>query len=207
MPELEGIELPLDFYNYLTTVSDNYIFAVDTNYKNSDFTVEFYDKIISATNGENETISIVDNVKGEDKIDLKYVKRNDFILPLDVTNLSYYFPECRVSEDDISVTTCNNINISEIECNFVQISRGQFGMFPNFIYLGSGPHFGSIWSNGDDSNYGECPMYEKIFDNFTDYLNRINYIKENATYSRLYSNFSYGDILLNSDTESESESD
>jgi len=165
------IKLPDDFYNYLTQISSNHLIFYyndvknDENYKEICKIPKFYDS----------------NYKYP--IDLKYLPsytHPQVSIPLNVTRLSYYFPEVKYSEDDIERTTNNNISINDVRKWMLNIAFGNsYSFFPYYIYLGNGPHFGSIWINYDDSCYLEYPEFTKVFTSFDNFLKSVNEYKNN----------------------------
>ena len=101
------IKLPDDFYNYLNNLSKNKLifyfyndFNNDKNYEENIKIPKFYDN----------------NIYKYD-IDIEKIPNNthkQVSIPLNVTKLSYYFPEVKYSEDDIEHTTNNNICINDV---------------------------------------------------------------------------------------------
>jgi len=164
------IKLPDDFYNYLTNISKNKLifyfyndFNNDKNYKENIKIPKFYDNSIYEYN-----------------IDIEKIPNNthkQVSIPLNVTKLSYYFPEVKYSEDDIERTTNNNICINDVKKWMLEIADGNKHYFPYYIYLGNGPHFGSIWINNDSSIYLEFPEFTKVFTSFNSFLNSVNEYK------------------------------
>ena len=115
-------------------------------------------------------------------IDLKYLPsytHQPVSIPLNVTTLSYYFPEVKYNEDDIERTTNNNISIKDVRKWMLNIAFGNSCNFPYYIYLGNGPHFGSIWINNDNSCYLEYPEFTKVFTSFDNFLKSVNEYKNN----------------------------
>jgi hypothetical protein len=59
----------------------------------------------------------------------------------------------------------------------LKITDGNKYYFPYYIYLGNGPHYGSIWINNDNSCYSEYPNFCKVFTSFNNFLKSVNEYK------------------------------
>jgi hypothetical protein len=156
------ITLPNDFYNYLINVSSNYLIY----FNRKDYYPIFYD-----------------DVQLDGKINPIYFPTNEQLqieIPREINYISYYFPEMRANENDISINTSPNLNCNEIEKAMVWVGFGSYyALNPYMIYLGKGVHNGSIWINKDSSTYNEFPSFEKVFNTFGDFLKMIDEIKQN----------------------------
>lgn len=167
----KGIQLPEDFYNYLTNVSSNYVITFDDNLRKS-YPI-FYDDELH----ENANELLYEKIT-----DFPSCEKCQIEIPENVTEISYYFPEmmCGLSELDTPVNENHGIKCIDVCVSMVRIGQGaDLGYFPYYIYLGKGSHYGSIWLDNDDTFYSEFPTYEKTFSSFTNFLKRINKIKQN----------------------------
>jgi hypothetical protein len=163
----KGIRLPDDYYNYLINVSCDFLMRFD-NMINGNYPI-FYDD-------ERNTNNIECIIK-----DLPLDEHCQIEIPINVTNISFYFPECPISEKDIPRTISHNFTCKEISKSMLHISDGsKYHIYPYMIYLGKGHHFGSVWVNGDDSLCGEFPEYVKVFSTFTQFFDRINKLRKTA---------------------------
>ena len=157
------IKLPDDFYHYLTQISSNQLIFYDYESNETIKLPKFYDDCI-------HKFSI--NIE-----DLPSSSQQRVSIPINVTKLSYYFPEMKYSENDNECSVQNNISINTVTKWMLHIAFGNTCIYPYYIYLGDGPHFGSIWINYDNSLYLEYPDFTKIFSSFEAFLKSVNEYK------------------------------
>jgi hypothetical protein len=175
----KNILLPDDFYNYLTQISHEHTTQCNIadlceplTYNKTCNTIldeKLYDKKMDWDINSNE-----DPYNCLEITDLPTDEMCQGCIPENVTDLTYYFPEIRVHENDVAKTVSHDVNASVTDGFFEIGSIEPYNSQTYNIYLGQGSHFGSIWLNMDDTCYGECPMYSKQYDTFTEYLDKIN---------------------------------
>jgi hypothetical protein len=135
--ERKGIQIPNDFYNYLTTVSENYV---------------VYTYWGPETDNEESTHFYDDN---------HHTRKSTLDFP-DSSDCQIFIPETEK-------TTL------EYKC-FYKITFTT--LFCYYIYLGQGPHYGSIWVNTDDTNHSTLFELKRMFDTFEQFFNRVNELKQ-----------------------------
>lgn len=154
------ITLPNDFYNYLVNISDNYIIDFNTA---CDYPIYY------------------DDTRSFQKI-VNFPKNTQFIPffsdNLEITNLSYHFPDIPMNESDVAVSSSNGVIFWDVRKCMLLIGHGyNLGYYPYYIFLGQGVHFGSIWIDLDETHYNEFPEYVKTHQTFTQFLDQINILK------------------------------
>lgn len=107
-----------------------------------------------------------------------------------IVYFDYNFLKTQCCENDLPTKNCTKVSMSDIQKAMFYIGSGHSYLFPYYIYLGKGFHFGSVWANIDDfvyfdnseySEYSDDPSYLKVFSSFSKFLERINKIKEDPT--------------------------
>ena len=155
--EKGGIDLPDDFYNYLTQESYNKLlfFGNDNNIKFHDDEYYFdYIDLYSLPSKEDHKVYISDNI---DFFSFSTISE-DMIL----FNKEYF-------KDDYEIT------FNDLNKWMINIGQGHYFGNEFYIYIGEGPYFGSIWQNWNDS-IGSCEIdYGYVFATFSEFR---NYIKE-----------------------------
>lgn len=171
--------MPDDFYKYLTEISTNCLINVDYCTNN-----HYAQKIVYPNFYTSDKISKINlkNLPNTSELEVEISKN--------IVYFDYNFLKTQCCENDLPTKNCTKVSMSDIQKAMFYIGSGHSYLFPYYIYLGKGFHFGSVWANIDDfvyfdnseySEYSDDPSYLKVFSSFSKFLERINKIKEDPT--------------------------
>jgi hypothetical protein len=165
--ELDKIktQLPHDFYHYLTNISSNLVvyFSKHECYdnKNCDYHPKFYDQI-----------------EFQNKIKLEVwctLRKTKVFIPGNI--ISIY----KIQED---LQTCNPLFENKLKKNdirswMIEIGEGWYDQitYRYLLFVGEGPHFGSVWLDCNESFDYYDFYFVKVFATFTRFLNAVNEYK------------------------------